>query len=93
MADLQLDLLKLLTMNTFQRSPRPKVTVGKLESALGKIGVVGVTQADLVSALQLTKGRGYANTQPKILLPNELTTAEFEIWITPLGRDYLSSNA
>lgn len=91
MADLSTPLLKLLTAGPFQRSPRPKVSVGKLVTALQRMGNAEANQADLVVSLQQVKGKGYANTQPKILLPSELETATFEIWITPLGRDALAA--
>ena len=89
MADLAIPLLKLLTASPFQRRPRPKVTVPKLVKALGRMNVEAVDVPSLVKTLQTVKARGFANTTPKILLPEEIDSAEFEIWLTPLGRDNL----
>lgn len=91
MSDLDKALLKLLTAGPFQRSPRPQVTVAKLVTALGRMKVENVDQQSLVKSLQTMKARGFANTIPKILLPEEIDTAQFEVWITPLGRSNLAS--
>lgn len=91
MADLGISLLKLLTAKPFQRSPRPQVNVQKLTTGIQRMGEPDVTVEQVISALQTLKGRGYANTTPKILMPDELQTASFEIWITPLGRDTLAA--
>jgi hypothetical protein len=90
MADLKIPFLKLLTAKPFQKRPRPNVTVGKLHTAMGRMGNE-VELEDLLATLQRMKGQGFANTIPKILLPDELASAQFQIWITPLGRDALHS--
>ena len=37
------------------------------------------------------KGRGHVNTEPKIILKEEVHDVEFEVWLTPLGRRELSA--
>jgi hypothetical protein len=92
MADeLVTEFLKLLTAPPFQRTPRPKVTVAKLVTGMQRLGTAEVNEESLIKTLQTAKGRGFANTIPKIILPNELPTASFEIWITPLGRDTVAA--
>lgn len=88
--DLEIHFLKLMLAKPFQRSPRPKVTTEKLITALGRMKVE-VEEAAFLKTMQTLKGRGFVNTQPKILLPDELKTALFEIWITPLGKTNLSN--
>ena len=90
MANLTIPFLKMLTAGPFQRKPRPKVNVLKLHKAIQRMGAPDAQLDDLLRTLQQLKGRGLANTTPKILLPDEIKVALFEIWITPLGRDALS---
>lgn len=88
MADSQTSLLKLLCAKPFQRDPRPKVTLAKLGKALERMEM-SMSEQDLITTLQNAKGRGLANTLPKILMADEMATAEFQVWITPLGRQTL----
>ena len=62
--------------------------MGKLVQAMIKIGSEG-SQEDIFGSLNMLKGRGLVNTNPKIMLREEVDTAEFEIWLTPLGRTEL----
>lgn len=87
--EVQLSLMKLLASKHFPlQSPRRKVKVDVLEKAVAKIGTpapAGVLFENLVEL----KGRGYVNTIPKIILKEEVHEAEFEVWLTPLGRTEL----
>jgi hypothetical protein len=87
----QFTLLKLLTAPIFGRSPRPQVDFKRLVAAHERLGLPTPTPAQLRDAMQMLKGRGSVNTQPKILLREELETCRFEVWITPLGRDHLAA--
>jgi len=59
-----------------------------LEKAMLKIGTA-TNPEELFANLVELKGRGYVNTIPKIILKEEAPTAEFEVWLTPLGRTEL----
>jgi hypothetical protein len=87
--DLKIALMKLLAMKHFPlRRPRPSVDMAKLVTALGRLG----TETDAESAFEVLitlKGRGIANTEPKIIMKDEMDTAKFEVWLTPLGRNEL----
>src|SRR5262245_6391104 len=72
-------------MKHFTKTPRPKVGLTKLAEALGKLGVPGITPDQIIEPLLALKGRGYAQTHPKIILKEEFPTAEFEVWPPPLG--------
>lgn len=89
MGELEKTFLKLLTAAPFQKTPRRKVTVPKLVRALSKMLKTEIDQAEFVAIFLQSKAKGNANTTPKILLPDEIETAEFQIWITPLGRQLL----
>ncbi|MCO5171395.1 MAG: hypothetical protein M9894_34260 [Planctomycetes bacterium] len=83
--ELELALMKLLSMKHFPlKPPRPKLNVGKLAEALKRLGTE-TEVPPLFEALCTLKGRGLANTEPKIILKEEMTTALFEAWLTPLG--------
>ncbi len=91
MADeLDLALMKLLSSKHFPlRQPRAKIKLEKLVMALGRMGTE--TSVDSLFELMNTlKGRGICNTEPKIILKDEVDTATFEIWLTPLGRTELT---
>lgn len=83
--ELELALMKLLSLKHFPlKPPRPKLTMAKLGEALKRLG----TSAEippLFEALCTLKGRGLANTEPKIIMKEEMNTASFEAWLTPLG--------
>ena len=87
--EVQLGLMKLLSTKHFPlRAPRRMVKVGTLEKAMIKIGAA-TTSEELFNNLVELKGRGLVNTIPKIILREEALTAEFEVWLTPLGRSEL----
>ena len=87
--DLQLSLMKLLATKHFPlQKPRRKVKLGVLMQAIAKIGTAAPSP-EVFDNLNELKGRGHVNTEPKILLREEAETAEFEIWLTPLGRTEL----
>lgn len=87
--DLQLALMKLLSTKHFPlQAPRPKLKLEKVCKALERLG----STTDVGTAfenLNELKGRGFVNTEPKIILKDEIDTAEFEVWLTPLGRTEL----
>jgi hypothetical protein len=87
--ELELALMKLLSMKHFPlKPPRPKLTMGKVVEALKRLNTETPVQP-LFEALCTLKGRGLANTEPKIILKEEMTTASFEAWLTPLGHTEL----
>jgi hypothetical protein len=87
--EVQLGLMKLLSTKHFPlRAPRRSVKLEMLEKAMTKIGAA-TTSEELFANLVELKGRGYVNTIPKIILKEEAPTAEFEVWLTPLGRTEL----
>lgn len=89
MADVRLELMKLLAMKHFPlRKPRPQVDMAKLVTALGRLGCETTAEAAFDELITL-KGRGIANTEPKIIMKDEMATAKFEVWLTPLGRTEL----
>ena len=88
--EIETELLKLLSTKHFTKTPRPKVGLNKLAEALTRLGVTGVSPAALVEPLLALKGRGYAQTEPKIILKEEFPNAEFEVWPTPLGLSELT---
>ncbi|MGE0709612.1 MAG: hypothetical protein AB7N76_23855 [Planctomycetota bacterium] len=86
---LQLALMKLLSTKHFPlNSPRRKVKLDTLSKAMEKIGTPSALDPLFENLCEL-KGRGYVNTVPKIILKEESSTAEFEVWLTPLGRTEL----
>lgn len=88
-SEIQLALMKLLASKHFPLlPPRRKVKVEVLEKAVAKIGTP-TAGSQLFDELVELKGRGYVNTIPKIILKEEVQTAEFEVWLTPLGRSEL----
>jgi hypothetical protein len=87
--ELELALMKLLSMKHFPlKPPRPKLTIGKVAEALKRLGT-DTPVPPLFEALCTLKGRGLANTEPKIIMKEEMTTAQFEAWLTPLGHTEL----
>ena len=87
--ELELALMKLLAMKHFPlKPPRPKLTMGKLVEAIKRLGTT-TTVPPLFDTLNTLKGRGLANTEPKIIMKEEMTTATFEAWLTPLGNTEL----
>ena len=87
---MQLALMKLLAMKHFPlRGPRPSVDLPKLITALKRLGT-DTDLEEIFAVLNNLKGRGIANTDPKIIDRDEMTTAKFEIWLTPLGRSMRS---
>jgi hypothetical protein len=87
--ELQLGLMKLLSTKHFPLShPRPKIKFPKLIAVLERIKVTAV-QDEVFDNLNELKGRGLVNTNPKIIMKDEISEAEFEIWLTPLGRTEL----
>lgn len=88
-SELQLSLMKLLSTKHFPlQAPRRKVKLDMLVKAMAKIGNACEGEALFENMIEL-KGRGYVNTVPKIILLEEASTAEFEVWLTPLGRTEL----
>jgi hypothetical protein len=82
-------LMRLLAMKHFPlKTPRPKVSVPKLTEALKRLGT-DVPVAQAFEGLCNLKGRGIANTEPKIIMKEEMSSAQFEVWLTPLGRTEL----
>ncbi len=91
MADdaIQLSLMKILASKHFPlQAPRPKLKLDKLVAALGRLGTQSTQEAAFVELCEL-KGKGWVNTDPKIILREEFETAQFEVWLTPLGRTEL----
>lgn len=87
--DLELSLMKLLAMKHFPlKPPRPKLTMKKVVEALSRLGTKTNTPPAF-EALCTLKGQGLANTEPKIIMKDEMESAEFEAWLTPLGRTEL----
>lgn len=87
--EVQLALMKLLSTKHFPlRAPRRSVKLEMLEKAMLKIGTATTTEELFANLVEL-KGRGHVNTIPKIILKEEAPTAEFEVWLTPLGRTEL----
>ena len=88
--ELQLGLMKLLSTKHFPlRSPRPTIKLEKLIAVLERIELTA-TKTELFDNMNELKGRGHVNTQPKIILKDEIEDAEFEVWLTPLGRTELA---
>ena len=84
-----LGLMKVLSTKHFPlQRPRRKVSLEVLLKAVSRFGC-DTSQEDAYQTLNELKGKGLANTDPKILMREELATAEFEIWLTPLGRTEL----
>lgn len=89
MVDLETALMKMLMAGPWQKNPKgPKLTLARLSEAMGKLGTP-VKPADVVEPLNNAKGRGYMNTEPKIILKEEWPTVEFQLWLTPLGKNEL----
>ncbi len=89
MAEIELALMKILMAGPWRKDPKgPKLGLDKLAEVLGKLGTP-CQPGDIVEPLQNAKGRGYMNTEPKIILKEEWPTAEFQLWLTPLGRNEL----
>ena len=87
--ELQIGLMKLLSTKHFPlQRPRTKVKMDFLLKLLAKIGCETTVEPAYMNLNEL-KGKGYANTEPKILMKDEIATAEFELWLTPLGRTEL----
>jgi hypothetical protein len=88
--ELQLGLMKLLATKHFPlQSPRPKLKLEKLLKALERVMGSPPDADTAFENLTELKGRGYVNTEPKIIMKDELDSVEFEIWLTPLGRTEL----
>lgn len=87
--EVELPLLKMLAMKHFPlKPPRPKLTMAKVVEALKRLQA----ETDLPTAFEALctlKGQGLANTEPKIILRDEIESATFEAWLTPLGRTEL----
>ena len=87
--DRHLAIMKLLAMKHFPlRSPRPKVGMAKLLEALKRLGTE-TTLDHLFYDMNTLKGQGKVNTEPKIIMRDEVDSVEFEVWLTPLGRTEL----
>lgn len=87
--ELQIGLMRLLGSKHFPlQRPRTKVKIDFLLKLLAKIGCETTVELAYMNLNEL-KGQGFANTEPKILMRDEIDTAEFEIWLTPLGRTEL----
>ena len=87
--DLQLSLMKLLSTKHFPlQKPRRSVKLEFLVKLLAKLKCE-TEKVAVFENLNELKGRGLANTDPKILMKDEIDIAEFQIWLTPLGRSEL----
>ncbi|MEZ6189130.1 MAG: hypothetical protein R3F62_29540 [Planctomycetota bacterium] len=87
--DRHLAIMKLLSMKHFPlRQPRPKLGIAKLLTALQRLGTE-MSEQELFEDLNTLKGQGKVNTEPKIIMRDELDHVQFEIWLTPLGRTEL----
>ncbi|RMG12092.1 MAG: hypothetical protein D6731_14565 [Planctomycetota bacterium] len=83
-------MMKLLASKHFPlHPPRRKLKLDKLCQAIGKVTGTETSSDAVFDNLTELKGRGYVNTEPKIILRDEIDTCEFEIWLTPLGRSEL----
>jgi hypothetical protein len=82
--------MKLLATKHFPlHPPRKKLKLTKLCMAISKVmGSEASVDAAFENLTEL-KGRGYVNTEPKIIMKDEIESAEFEVWLTPLGRTEL----
>lgn len=90
MPDLETALMKLLMAGPWQKAPKgPKLSLNRLAEAMGKLGTPVNKPGDVIEPLQNAKGRGYMNTEPKIILKEEWPTVEFQLWLTPLGKNEL----
>lgn len=93
MADLETALMKILASGPWQKAPRgPKLGLAKLAEALTRLGTQSQPN-DVIEPLQTVKGRGWVQTDPKIILKEEWPTAEFQLWLTPLGKTELQKRA
>jgi hypothetical protein len=91
--ELDLALMKMLSLKHFPlKRPRPKLTMGKIVEALKRLGTQ-TTVPPAFESLCTLKGQGLANTEPKIIMKDEMETAEFEAWLTPLGRTELEKTS
>jgi hypothetical protein len=90
MADtIEMALMKMLMTGPWQKNPKgPKLQLAKLAEALGKLGTP-CQPTDVIEPLNTNKGRGFMNTEPKIILKEEWPTVEFNIWLTPIGKNEL----
>ena len=94
MADIELALMKMLTAGPWQKAPKgPKLGLPKIVEALGKLGTPGVKPDGMIEPLQNVKGRGWVQTDPKIILKEEWPTVEFNLWLTPLGKTELEKRS
>ena len=85
-AELQGALVNLLAMRHFPpKPPRPKLGMKKITEALRRLGTE-TNPEDAFDALCILKGRGLAQTEPRIIEKGEIGSAEFEVWLTPMGR-------
>lgn len=91
MADeaIQLALMKILASKHFPlNKPRPEIKLAKLIAALKRLETETTLDAAFVKLCEL-KGIGWVNTEPKIILREEVDTTPFQVWLTPLGRTEL----
>jgi hypothetical protein len=89
MPDIETALMKLLMAGPWQKAPKgPKLGLAKLAEALNKLGTP-VKPDEVIEPLNNAKGRGFMNTEPKIILKEEWPTVEFNLWLTPLGKNEL----
>jgi hypothetical protein len=87
---LETALMKLLMVGPWKTQQKgPKLGLNKLGEALGKLGTT-VQPPAIVEPLLNTKGRGWIQTDPKIILKEEWPTAEFQLWLTPLGKNEIA---
>ena len=89
-ADSEMSLMKMLQMSPWQKVPRgPKISLARISEALGKMSTP-VPVDGIVEPLLNLKGRGWVQTDPKIILKEEWPTVEFQLWLTPLGKTELT---
>jgi len=89
MADLETSLMKLCMAGPWAKNPKgPKLKLDKLAEALTKLGTA-CKASEVIEPLNNAKGRGFMNTEPKIILKEEWPTVEFNIWLTPIGKTEL----
>jgi hypothetical protein len=86
--EIEVALMKILAAGPWKNPDTPKgkrVGLKKLAEVLGKLGTP-CQWKDLIDPIQTSKGRGYMNTDPKIIDAAEWEAIEFMIWLTPMGK-------
>src|SRR5262245_14793904 len=90
MADLEGSLLKMLNMGPWQKAQNdkppkgPTVSLALISKALEKIGSP-CPPDQIIEPLLNVKGKGWVQTQPRIIEKQEWPKMNFQLWLTGLG--------